>query len=297
MGCKGRILDVAMMARARLTKETGCRIIRYMNAAHVAAFVGLSDTYTSSNLFAPLNKEKNFLTEQETQRIVEIGPDSGSSAAFELLAWAMMEVELALKDEQIDPRHASQFRDNVLEMRASIGAIYDFKDQPIPFFYIHFLCLLTAFYLPLYSLNSALDLGSESDAHWAKDLLSCLVVLLQAIFIVGLRVLGQKLSDPFGTDLVDLSVMHYCAFTWKLSNRLLLSHAPSGDYKSFIEWQLMNRNKKAIGEAWIDSTELSTYEPSHATVGSIPSQVDQNEEKSHTVVSAIMESWNDSYEN
>jgi hypothetical protein len=46
MGCKGRILDAATLVRSSHMPITqAMRLIRYMNAAHAAAYVGLSSAY------------------------------------------------------------------------------------------------------------------------------------------------------------------------------------------------------------------------------------------------------------
>mmetsp|Transcript_37448 Transcript_37448/g.45740 ORF Transcript_37448/g.45740 Transcript_37448/m.45740 type:complete len:416 (-) Transcript_37448:224-1471(-) len=293
MVCKGRILDVAMMARARLPKDISSRLVRYMNAAHIATFVGLSNTYTSNNLFGPLNRQKMLLVDKELDRINSIGMETGSSAALELLTWVMMEVEDALSAELLDCRHACQFRDHVMQMKESILTVFDYKDHPIPFFYIHFLCLLSIIYLPLYSINAAFSLGTAHDSSWPKDLYTAFVVLLQAIFVIGLRVLGQKFADPFGSDLEDLSVMHYCNNTWKLSKRILLSPRPSPDPKT--EAKLMVCDRESVGEAWAESRiERPISESSRHSIDSFLS-VDQDvlpPQDEQSIVSKILRSWN-----
>lgn len=65
------------------------------------------------------------------------------------------------------------------------------------------------------------------EVHWSSDLLSGLVVLVQSIFVVGLRLLGQRLLDPYGSDLEDLSVLHYVQEGWKTSQRVLCTEFPA----------------------------------------------------------------------
>ena len=43
MDCLERIYDVAVIAAAYLPRERAMRLVRYMNAAHVAGYVGLSE--------------------------------------------------------------------------------------------------------------------------------------------------------------------------------------------------------------------------------------------------------------
>eukprot|EP00586_Coscinodiscus_wailesii_P014506 CAMPEP_0172520300 /NCGR_PEP_ID=MMETSP1066-20121228/291923_1 /TAXON_ID=671091 /ORGANISM="Coscinodiscus wailesii, Strain CCMP2513" /LENGTH=226 /DNA_ID=CAMNT_0013303035 /DNA_START=294 /DNA_END=974 /DNA_ORIENTATION=+ len=220
----------------------------------------------------------------------------GASAARELITWAMMEVEQALDDEILDIYHASRFRDQILKLRALIGSFFDYKDQPVPFFYVHFLCLLTTFYLPLYSINSAYDLGTGSSSSWLKDVFTGMIVLLQALFVIGLRVLGQKLSDPFGSDLEDLSVMHYCTFTWKMSNRILSSQEPPKDQKAIIEAKMI-ASRESIGDAWSihkQPPELDNCSDSISSFFSIDQDISETQEQhvhDRSIGSSFFRNW------
>jgi hypothetical protein len=67
------------------------------------------------------------------------------------------------------------------------------SSQPIHFFYIHFLSLLTAIYLPIFAISNAYSAGTGDEVHWSTDLLCGIIVMLQSIFVIGLRLLGQKM--------------------------------------------------------------------------------------------------------
>ena len=54
-----------------------------------------------------------------------------------------------------------------------------------------------------------------------QELINVLVMILQALFIIGLRVTGQQLSDPYGADLVDLQIMRYVEIILNGSNSIL----------------------------------------------------------------------------
>ena len=107
-----------------------------------------------------------------------------------------------------------------------------------------------------------------------------LLVVVQSIFVIGLRILGQKMVsaslfyiakesiyfmeqiliisetyamhclqvDPYGADLEDLSVLHYVRDAWRISNRILSAELP-GDVSPELEAQLEQR-KESIGAAW-----------------------------------------------
>jgi hypothetical protein len=149
----------------------------------------------------------------------------------------------------LDPELANTFRDQILQLRAKIGQLYNAKDLPIPFFYVHFICLLTTLYLPLFAVTSAIEAGTGDNIHWSAGVIKGLVVLLQAIFVIGLRVLGQKMSDPYGDDLIDLSVMHYVNFTWTHSQRILKSHFPE-EASASVENNLIQQRQAIGGPAW-----------------------------------------------
>lgn len=160
--------------------------------------------------------------------------------------------------ELIDDETATQFRDLVLELRGKLAALFDYADQPVSFFYLHFVCLLSAMYLPLFAVQTGVDAGTGDEAYWLNDIVSGLIVVLQGIFVIGLRQLAEKVSEPFGEDLEDLSVMHYVNFTWLMSRRILEAELPSKDKRRYeIEEQLL-REQQPIGDAWWTASNSSS---------------------------------------
>lgn len=233
-----------------LPKEQANRLVRYMNAAHITGYVGLSSVYPSGSFFRHLNEQMALLTDQELKRMKEIDLDKGGSCSRELIAWAMKEVQMAQTKGQVDRELATYLRSEICKLRAAIGELYNAKDLPIPFFYVHFICLLTVMYLPLFALTTALNVGTEADVHWVADVVAGLVVFLQSIFVIGLRILGQKFSDPYGDDLVDLSVIQFCTFIWTHSQRILNSHFPDEPADGATVEEELAENRMCIGAAW-----------------------------------------------
>jgi Bestrophin, RFP-TM, chloride channel len=250
---QGRIFDVATIAVTVLPKEQANRLVRYMNAAHISGYVGLSSVYPSGSFFRHLNEQLALLTSSELSRMNEIDLDKGGSCNRELIAWAMREVQMAQAKGQIDSDLATYLRLEVCKLRAAIGELYNAKDLPLPFFYVHFICLLTVMYLPLFALTAALNIGTgTADVHWIADVVGGLVVFLQSIFVIGLRILGQQFSDPYGDDLVDLSVIQYCTFIWTHSQRILNSYFPddeSSESVAMVE-EVLAKKRMFIGAPW-----------------------------------------------
>jgi predicted membrane chloride channel (bestrophin family) len=250
MACKGRIFDVATLAITHLPKPTAMRLVRYMNAAHISGYVGINKTYPASSFFTKMNDDFALLTEREMTRMREIDLDKGGSANRELIVWCMRIIQKCQSAKKLDDHLANQFRQQILQLRAQIGKMYNAADLPVPFFYVHFICLLTAMYLPLFAVSVAFKAGTGDTMFWTADLVGGLVVLFQSMFVIGLRVLGQKMSDPFGDDLIDFSVIFYCTFTWRMSNRILETSYEDDDVNNAEEIQLKQKQKESIGAAW-----------------------------------------------
>lgn len=246
--CPKRIFDIAEIILPSFPKANASRIVRYLNAAHVAGYVGLSRTYSQDQFFNKLNDRLQFLNEEELNRIRELDMDHGPEAFHELVNWCMQDIETAYKKNFIDPREKSALKDKATQFRSEMDGLYQYCDQPVHFFYIHFLCLLSAVYLPLFAADSAFSAGMGENLNWTWDILSGLIVLVQAVFVIGLRLLGQKMSDPFGDDLEDLSVLTYLLETWKLSNNILETQSPA-EAEASIEKEAALKNARQIGAA------------------------------------------------
>lgn len=104
-----------------------------------------------------------------------------------------------------------------------MDGMYDYSDQPPHFFYIHFLVLLSALYLPLFAIDVAYASGWAGDTFIGLDILNGIIVFLQCIFVVGLRALGTKMVDPYGDDYEDLSVILYVEATLEICDTIMNS--------------------------------------------------------------------------
>lgn len=255
MEVEEHIEEVASIVACYLPKADAHRMVRYLNAAHAAGYVGLaSDTYSTRSFFMELNKRYKFLTETELKRMSQIGMEKGADCMRELLMWAIKEVQIAQEKGIIDARMSGETRDKIQKFRGAMMSLYHHKDQPVHFFYIHFLALLTIFYLPLFAVATAYGVGGRvENVRWTSELLSAMIVFLQAVFVIGLRLLGQVMVDPYGDDVEDLSVLHYIQHAWLSSNRILATQFPS-DLDSKTEDDIMNK-RSTIGQAWEKSSQ------------------------------------------
>jgi predicted membrane chloride channel (bestrophin family) len=170
----------------------------------------VSETYSFDNFFTEINRTYRLLTDREVDRMRQINMDTGGAAYLELLTWCLQEIEISHQAENAgDHPLATQLRSTVTALRDRLATLYNFDDQPVPFFYVHFTCLVSVYYLPLFAVDTALSAGVGADANWVSEIVAALIVLLQLIFVIGLRVLAIKLANPYGSDNEDLSVIFY----------------------------------------------------------------------------------------
>ena len=226
----GRICNLStLMAAAapKLTIERARRINRYCNAAHVVMYAGLTQYLQEGKLVHNLVRDYSLLTDEETERMEECGLHQGkASACFELLTWALKDVNRALHRDLLDVHQASEMRELIVEFRSMVAEIVVTCLCPIPFFYVHFLSLLTAIYLPLFAMMVSFKTGSDTEASpvpWYAEVVGFFLVLLQCIFVVGLRILGQQLGNPYGEDFIDIQITTYIIMVLSTSNRILES--------------------------------------------------------------------------
>jgi len=224
-GCVGSIQDAAGLASSlcsqsdnneETTTTTGSvelchRLMRYMNAAHIAGYVGLNGPYSKRHFFDHYNQEYNLLTKKELEKL-EIHDMDSSNVVFKILiSWCHQVIDKSQKLHYINDSKSDALHEKVLQLRSSMDGIYNYTEQPVQFFYIHFLVLISALYLPLFAITIGYSNGGGDNFanNWEIDVLNFTFVMFQSIFVVGLRILAQKMSDPYGLDLVDLSVMTY----------------------------------------------------------------------------------------
>lgn len=258
MDCQQRLVETVTIATSSssMPQASARRLMRYLNAAHVAGYVGLSysRTYNQENVFDELNASLKLLTPAELSRVNALDMNQGADCFRELVTWCIADVDALEHNQTISPRIAGQLCDKILQFQAAMATIYGWNDQPVLFFYIHFLSLLTVCYLPTFAVTMAYSAGVGDQVHWTTDLLAGLIVLLQAIFVIGLRMIGQKQIDPYGADLEDLSVLYYIRGTWKRCNRILASQFPA-PVDGAVEEDLHAGQLQPIGRAWQSSSE------------------------------------------
>eukprot|EP01040_Poterioochromonas_malhamensis_P010419 gene10419-11335_t len=249
MRIKGRIVNLSLFARKVLPPAEALRLTRYANATHVLGYVGLSDAYTSKNLFEPLNNKYHLLTESEVERLNVIGLKSGSSCTVEVIVW-MFEMIYSHFDESnavtskrqqtgeeaaegegndkarpMDMITLQMMTNEVLLVRGGFADLFHCSDQSIPFSYMHLLVVVTGAYLILMTYAIA-TYFAVSDSVF-PDLLGAFIVALNSVFVIGLRVIGRHMIDPYGGDVQDLAVPSFLEATIKISRQIMSGNKPA----------------------------------------------------------------------
>lgn len=228
MSIQTYILDVAGLTAHAFPRPNALRLLRYLNAAHVAGYTGLSKTYTKECFFDELNKRLKLLTPKEMKRMNHLDLDYGSDCCREIFQWCLREINIAVKAEIIGLREASGLNEKILSAQSHMDNLFAYLDQPTHFYYIHFLCLLSALYLPLFSLSNAYAAGFGDEIHLTTDILLFLIVLVQAFFVIGLRLLGQQMIDPYGKLVIYLYTNTVSVLIFHLT-KIIQNHPILGD--------------------------------------------------------------------
>jgi predicted membrane chloride channel (bestrophin family) len=251
--CSGRIQDVAGLAKTQLPPEMADRLVRHFNAAQIAGYVGLNaigagSPYSKAYFFDHYNNLYKLLNEQEMRMLDHHDMDNSGLCMKELVTWCQQDVGEARAAGHIDMIQEQYYHDRILAFRAAMDGMYDYTDQPPHFFYIHFIVLLSSIYLPLFAIDAAYGAGWGDNVYVGLDVLNGIIVLLQCIFVVGLRSLGTKMIDPYGDDLEDLSVILYVESTLEICSTIMNSRnrfAKSGEGEGVEE-----KKTVSINETW-----------------------------------------------
>ena len=83
------------------------------------------------------------------------------SAAFkEVIGWLLRDIQEE-DDAGLTGGTTVALRGKVLALRTSLGALYDYSAQPIPFFYVHLITVISGIYLPLFAYGVAVDVNAD----------------------------------------------------------------------------------------------------------------------------------------
>jgi len=259
-GVQGRIFDVATIVKATLPFDRGVRIVRYLNGAYILGYVGLSGVYTYQQFLLPLDESYKIFTEHEIEQILQI-KQSGfqSDPVREVITWCITDIQDALGQGYIDSHTAQDLRGQVLRVRAIIADMYDHYEQPLQFIYIHFIVILTVIYLPLAAVYVSHEVSTSASTPWFSECIGILALLLQCIFVIGVRYVAQVMRRPYAGELESLPVLTYAKDCCEMSLRIMYSPGYNAPQSS-VESGLSRGRQQSLGSFWGAEHIMKTQE-------------------------------------
>ena len=190
-------------------------------------------------MFLPINDIYKLLTEDELERVMEIGIDPTGAAYREVLAWSTE----AMRDQVVKGVVSERISENtikiILNLRKELTRLYEYADQPIPFFYLHLVFFVSLLYIPVFAYTVAVAVDEDVHPGDAVEIVGLLVIFMNGLFILGIRESGYQFADPYGSDPLALSVMHYVTYTAQMT-RKLLGARPTREHDTFQEESMDN---------------------------------------------------------
>jgi len=211
-----------------------------LNAAHAFGYIGFSSGYyTTDNLWKGFNAEFGILTPEEESMITATSQPSGGLRYREAVQWAMNELCRVQDKGWVPPPVLGGIYAKVIDFSNTMASLHDFKKQPIPFISEHMLVLIIQVYLPLQTFEMAMTthiiLNDEKDySHTGQFLIEVfgfLLAILANLCIQGLYWVGAYLEDPFGDNVSDQSLTHFCRMGVHETRRILSSGCPADGLK------------------------------------------------------------------
>jgi len=243
----GKIMHVCYLGRNILPKHELWRLVRYLNAAHVLGYCGLSQTYNETNTFYPINENEKLLTKWEVDRIQEIGLDNGSKCFNEVICWAIDVLDQSGPACESDKQ---PLKNEVLSLADLVGGLYSFDEQPFPLIYLHTLFLMTAIYMPLMSYTLAVNFVVKATNSILEEIFGAMLLTMFLLFTVGLIALGKFFMNPYGDDSNDLSVLDYVHSTIMASRRVISGQVMPA---SNVELEMaLEKDRSSKGNGFID---------------------------------------------
>jgi lipid-A-disaccharide synthase-like uncharacterized protein len=148
--CQTRLMDAVTLSRGFIPVSQQWQMWRYLNAAHILGYVGISDVYNMQNFFEVLCARYGLLTEDELRYVHQFGAEGGVKASNELITWAC-DVAYTQRDAKLVPD----------------------------------LYVMQYIYLPLFAYFCANSLTLPQKGT-SQELIGPLAIFINALFVIGL---------------------------------------------------------------------------------------------------------------
>lgn len=208
VAAQDRIHEIFSFGSIHLSNDIIITLWRYVNATHLLAYTSLSSHYNRDNFFTPINKKFLLLTKDEEAAIFEKRNDDSFHDALITYSWCIRLIANQMKQGKIVLPEETTMLTMLNQFKSALFVLFNFRDNPIPISYVHFVKVMEYIYLPTLSFTFATfkDLYQISGDHEGVLLVT---LFMTTLFFIGLIELTNKFQDPFGQDLEDFRVLHY----------------------------------------------------------------------------------------
>jgi predicted membrane chloride channel (bestrophin family) len=140
--------------------------------------------------------------------------------ATTMWVWILRVCEKAFAQAKLPPPRYNMVLSKATQVRDGIQTIHTYLDTPLPFAYVHLVCLL----VNLQNLVFAAKGGTVAAVAYANNdnqsiCVQVLMVLIVCVIYQGLLCISYIVSDPFGDDLLDFPVVAYTEYlSWSFAS-------------------------------------------------------------------------------
>eukprot|EP00271_Cylindrocystis_brebissonii_P004086 TRINITY_DN154_c0_g2_i1.p1 TRINITY_DN154_c0_g2~~TRINITY_DN154_c0_g2_i1.p1 ORF type:complete len:438 (-),score=102.92 TRINITY_DN154_c0_g2_i1:641-1954(-) len=208
-GAGGTLGDLLMLLRVHMSdgafreaKAVRYELVKFMNALHFLGFAGMEQNrcmFKTGSWCWYFLKKKKLLTPaqvEDLKPLINKDGTNGSLAYKEVVLWVTRGIWAQVANGNLDPKVGTLFQEKLGVLRSHVDSLYGFISGPIPFAYFHLLLFMVNVYLLLLSYAFIFL------APWWS--IPGFVIIEFAI--MGMRELGNAMSNPFGCDSMDIPV-------------------------------------------------------------------------------------------
>eukprot|EP00270_Netrium_digitus_P010328 TRINITY_DN3200_c0_g1_i1.p1 TRINITY_DN3200_c0_g1~~TRINITY_DN3200_c0_g1_i1.p1 ORF type:complete len:421 (+),score=84.13 TRINITY_DN3200_c0_g1_i1:73-1263(+) len=188
-------------------------LYKLLNAVFTLSFMALPEMYESGLDIWGWNYllDNKLLTESQVQRLKSKYKVGSEDCHEEVLSWFDRGVWAQATRDRLPPKVASFFTTKLTLVSEAISTFYDYTAAPIPFQYYHLLNFVIFTYLLMLAYCFA----------FMAKYLAIPGFFLILVALLGLRELGNCMSNPFGHDELDLPVFDFVHRFYRESTLLI----------------------------------------------------------------------------
>eukprot|EP00271_Cylindrocystis_brebissonii_P004084 TRINITY_DN154_c0_g1_i1.p1 TRINITY_DN154_c0_g1~~TRINITY_DN154_c0_g1_i1.p1 ORF type:complete len:481 (-),score=92.23 TRINITY_DN154_c0_g1_i1:497-1939(-) len=220
LGCMG---DMLMLMRVHMpdnafaeARKVRIQMLQFIQSINFLALGGMAQNRQEKIdrwVFYTL-KKRNLLTKEQIQickTLMFTATSNGSLAYKEVIMWVTRGIWAQVALGNLRTEIATIFTMKLWDAAGHFGALYGAPSGPVPFAYYHLLNFMVIVYLLLLSYAFI----------FVAPVWSILGFVIIEIAVIGMRELGDAMSNPFGVDTLDIPVFDDAERFYKMTNDLV----------------------------------------------------------------------------